>query len=99
MNFYNYNTPTIGEDFDTLFKGKSIEITRIVSSDKIEIKEYNQEKDEFVILLEGNAKLEIKGVIKELKKGDSLYIPAYTKHKVVQTSKGALWLAIYFKEC
>jgi len=99
MNFFNYKIPNIGEDFATLFKEKNIEITRIVSSDKLEIKEYNQSRDEFVILLEGSAKLEIKGRVKELKKGDYLYIPAHTKHKVLQTSKGTLWLAIYFKDC
>jgi len=99
MNFFNYKTPNIGEDFATLFKDKNIEIMRIVSSDKLETKEYNQSTNEFVILLEGSAKLEIEGRVKELKKGEYLYIPAHTKHKVLQTSKGTLWLAIYFKKC
>ena len=97
MNIYNFKPPTIDEDFHTLFKGKNLEIIRIVSSDKLEVKEYNQKEDEFVVLLEGNAKLEIEGKVKELKKGDYIHIPAFTKHKVLQTSKGTLWLAIHFK--
>ena len=99
MNFFDYNIPNLGEDFTTLFKGKNIKISRIVSSDKLEIIEYNQTSDEFVILLEGSATLEIEGKLVELKRGDYLQIPANTKHKVLQTSKGALWLAIYFKNC
>ena len=96
MNIFNFEIPTSGELFNTLFKSKNIEITQIVSSDKLEPKEYNQDKDEFVVLLEGEATLEIEGRVQNLQKGDYLHIPAYTKHKVLNTSKGALWLAIYF---
>ncbi len=97
MNIYNFTIPRTGESFNTLFQNKNIEITQIVSSNKLNIKEYNQDVNEFVTLLEGKAKLEIEGKIKELSKGDYLYIPAHTKHRVLETSNGALWLAIYFK--
>ena len=97
MNLYNFKIPNTGEEFTTLFKGKNIEITRIVSSDELEIKEYNQSTDEFVVLLEGGATLEFEGKVIKLKRGDYLYIPAYTRHKVLKTSKGALWLAVHFK--
>ena len=97
MNIYNFTIPKTGESFNTLFQNKNIEITQIVSSNKLNIKEYNQDVNEFVTLLEGKAKLEIEGKIKELYKGDYLYIPAHTKHRVLETSNGALWLAIYFK--
>ncbi len=97
MNIFDYTVPKVGESFNELFKSKNITITQIISSNRLEIKEYNQEVDEFVILLEGKATLEIEGKIKELQKGDFLYIKAHTKHKVLKTSNGALWLAIYFK--
>jgi len=96
MNLYNYTIPSSGEDFTTLFEGKNIKIVRIVSSDNIEPQEYIQDDNEYVILLEGSATLEIDGKLKELVKGDTLLIPAKTPHKVLKTSKGTLWLAVHF---
>jgi len=97
LNIYNFNIPKEGEIFNNLFKNSNLTITQIVSSNNLKVKEYDQDVNEFVILLEGDATLEIEGSIKDLKKGDYLYIPAHTKHKVLKTSNGALWLAIYFK--
>ncbi len=96
MNIYDFATPSMGEDFTTLLEKQNIKISRIVSSDRLEAKEYCQEEDEFVILLKGKATLEIEGKTITLNKGDTLFIPAKTKHKVLITQKGTLWLAIYF---
>ena len=95
FNIYNYTIPNSGEDFNTLFKSKNIKVVRIVSSENIEPQEYIQEEDEYVILLEGSATLEIDSKIKELARGDALLIPSKTPHRVLQTSRGALWLAVY----
>ncbi len=95
MNIYDYIIPKKGEDFTTLLEYKNIKILRIVSSQNLEIKEYIQKEDEWVLLLEGAALLEIKGEQKELKKGEALFIPANTPHKVLQTQKGTLWLAVH----
>ena len=96
MNIFDFKIPNVGEEFTTLLKHKNVKIARIVSSDKLEIKEYNQDEDEFVILLKGKATLDIKGKKVILNKGDTLFIPAKTKHKVLATQKGTLWIAIYF---
>ena len=95
MNLYEYSIPNSGEVFDTLFEGKRVKIVRIISSDDIEIVEYIQDEDEWVVLLEGKAVIEIEGEQKTLKKGDTLFIPSKTPHKVLSTSKGALWLAVH----
>ena len=95
MNIYDYIVPKKGEEFTTLLEHKNIKILRIVSSQNLEIKEYIQKEDEWVLLLEGAALLEIKGEQKELKKGEALFIPANTPHKVLQTQKGTLWLAVH----
>jgi len=61
---------------------------------------YNQNNDEWVILLEGLAEIEFKdGKTVELSKGDYIYIPAYTEHRVKKCSKNpnSIWLAIHFK--
>jgi len=96
MNLFKHTIPNIGEEFTTLFENKNIQIVKIVSSDKVEPKEYCQKENEFVFLLEGEATLEIDGKNKTLKKGDYIYIPSNTLHRVIKTQKGTLWLAIHF---
>jgi len=97
MNIFDYTTPEIGEDFKSLFKSENIDIIRIVSSNTLEDKLYIQDVDEFVILLEGEALLEVEGKEVILKKGDTLFIPSNVPHRVLKTKKGTLWLAIYMK--
>ncbi len=96
MNIYNYKIPSNGEDFTPLLEKENIKIVRIVSSDKLEFVEYCQEEDEFVILLEGKATLEMEGRHITLNRGDTLFIPAKTKHKVLAAERGTLWIAIHF---
>ncbi len=97
MNIFDYTVPEVGEDFKSLYKSKNIDIVRIVSSKKLEDKLYIQDVDEFVILLEGRALLDIDGNEVVLKKGDTLFIPAKKPHRLLKTTKGTLWLAIYMK--
>lgn len=97
MNLFDYETPSKGESFTPLFENDKLTISRIVSSDRLEPKQYCQEVDEWVILLEGEATLKIDTEIKILHKGESLYIPAHTPHEVLTTQKGTLWLALYIK--
>jgi len=97
MNIYDYKIPQIKEDFTTLFKNRSVEVVRIVSSDILEDKLYIQDVEEFVILLEGEATIEIFNKEITLKRGDTLHIPPKEPHRVLKTKKGTLWLAIYIK--
>lgn len=98
MNIFDYSIPEVGEDFKSLFKNKNIDIVRIVSSNKLEDKLYIQDVDEFVILLEGEALLELESREVKLKKGDTLFIPSKMPHRVLKTKMGTLWLAIYMKK-
>jgi cupin 2 domain-containing protein len=95
MNLFDYTIPEKGETFTTLFKHKNIQINRIVSSDQLEEKTYIQDEDEWVIVLRGEAVLQIEGTQKRLIKGDTLLIPAKTPHTVLSTQQGTLWLAIH----
>ncbi len=95
MNLYDFSVPKNGEEFTTLLEYKNIKINRIVSSDKIEPIEYIQDEDEWVVVIEGEATLLLKDEEKTLKKGDTLFIPAKTPHKVLKTSHGTVWLAIH----
>ena len=71
------------EQFDLLFKSPNCRIDRIVSSGHSSPKGfwYDQENDEFILLIQGEATLEFEDRKVTLKKGDYLHIP-----KKLQTS-------------
>ncbi|OQX76753.1 MAG: cupin [Epsilonproteobacteria bacterium 4484_65] len=95
MNLYNFTVPKNGEDFTTLFEHKNIKINHIVSSAYVEPVEYVQDEAEWVVLIEGEATLLINNKEKILKKGDTLFIPAKTPHKVLKTKEGTVWLTVH----
>ncbi len=95
MNLFDYTVPVTGETFTPLLTHKNITINRIVSADTLKVKTYIQEEDEWVILIEGEAILQIEEKERKLSKGDSLLIPAKTPHKVLHTQQGTLWLTVH----
>jgi len=96
MNVYkNLNTPKVLENFETLYESEKVLIERIVSSDKPEGKLYNQPYDEWLVLLDGEATLDVDERRVDLKKGDTLLIEKNTPHKVLQTSFGTIWLCVH----
>ena len=95
MNIYDYITPKSGETFSTLLEHKNIKINRIVSSDNIEDTEYLQKEDEWLVLLEGEAILLLNNEEKKLTKGDTLFIPSKTPHRVLSTKSGTVWLTVH----
>ena len=98
MNLFEIETlPNIdNEIFKTLLKKDDIEIKKIISNTLKTPQTFKSQKNEFVVLLKGCAKIEINGEIKKLKSGDTLFIPANTTHTLLKTKKVAIWLAIYF---
>lgn len=95
MNFFDFTIPQQGETFSTLLNHPKVKIVRIVSSDELGEKEYIQEEDEWVLLLEGEAKLLLNRKEVTLKKGDSLFIPALIPHQVLSAQMGTLWIALH----
>jgi cupin 2 domain-containing protein len=95
MNLYDYTTPQTGETFTTLLEHKNIKINRIVSSDHVEETEYIQEEDEWLVVLEGKATLLLKDEKKTLIKGESLFIPSKTPHRVLSTQNSTVWLTVH----
>lgn len=87
--------PAAGERFDTLLSHQALVIERIVSTSKIESQQYVQEQDEWVVLLTGEALLEVAGRQVPLRAGDYLFLPAHTPHTVLRVSDGAMWLAVH----
>lgn len=87
--------PPQGERFDTLLRCRELVIERIVSSDAVEPVEYVQPQDEWVLLLRGQADLDVAGIVHTLREGDHLFLPARTPHTVRRTAAGTVWLAVH----
>lgn len=89
------------ETFEELFKNNKIKIERIVSTGQTtpDAEWYDQVQDEWVLLLEGDAKLLFENdEIVSLHSGDYILIEAHKKHRVIWTNplKTCVWLAFHF---
>ena len=92
------------EHFFEILQTNHIKIEKIVSYGQKSEENfwYEQEQNEFVVLLEGEAILHVQehNGIKEyaLTKGDFLDIKAYVKHRVHYTSEeqSTIWLAVFY---
>ena len=88
------------ENFFEIFKNEIIKIEKIVSNGQISPENfwYEQEQNEFVLVLEGYAILEFENREVELKKGDCLNIKAMEKHRVKFTSldEPTVWFAVFY---
>ena len=88
------------EFFFEIFKNETIKIEKIVSNGQTSPENfwYEQEKSEFILLLEGFAILEFENREVELNKGDCLNIEAMEKHRVKFTSlnEPTIWFAVFY---
>jgi cupin 2 domain-containing protein len=89
------------ELFETLVKRNPVHIERIISRGHTttEGEWYDQDKNEFVLLLTGAAKLEFAdGRVVSMGPGDWLEILAHRKHRVAWTDETAetVWLAVHY---
>jgi cupin 2 domain-containing protein len=91
--------PADGEEFFTLLENSSVKIERILSHAQASPPDfwYDQDHDEWVALLRGNATLEFAEYQQHLEPGDHLLIPAHTRHRIAHTSADALWLAVHLR--
>ena len=91
------------ELFTELLSRKGVRIERIVSTGQSTPadKPYNQEYDEWVLLVSGSAGLWIEGEgERDLRPGDYLLIPAHHSHRVTWTAKGepTVWVAVHIAD-
>ncbi|OQX75106.1 MAG: hypothetical protein B6D59_00165 [Campylobacteraceae bacterium 4484_4] len=89
------------EILDTLFENRNVRIERIVSTGQHSPEGfwYDQEEDEFVLLLEGEAVLGFEEEELTLHPGDWLMIPARRRHRILSTAsdRPTLWLTVFVK--
>jgi cupin 2 domain-containing protein len=90
------------EEFLKLAASDWVNIERIVSTGQQSPEGYwyDQENNEWVLVLAGRGVLEFAdGRVVELKQGDYLNIPAHQKHRVKETSQNepTVWLAVHYR--
>lgn len=90
------------ELFETLVSTEGVRIERIVSRGHASPEGfwYDQDTDEWVLLLQGAARLEYENrdAPLEMAPGEYALIPAHTRHRVAWTdpSQVTIWLAVHF---
>jgi cupin 2 domain-containing protein len=90
------------EIFEALIPDQGVLIERIISSGQSSAANewYDQERDEWVVLLQGEAEIGWEdGRCRKLVAGDWLMIPAHQRHRVLSTSQrpACIWLAVHAK--
>ena len=90
------------EVFEDLVKSDSVRIERIISKGHSSPEKgwYDQEENEWVVVLQGEGTLLFDdGDSVTLKAGDFINIPAHKKHKVSRTDpkNPTIWLAVFYR--
>ncbi|OZI67241.1 cupin domain-containing protein [Bordetella genomosp. 11] len=87
------------ETFEPLLSRRGILIERITSHGNVTPADrpYRQERDEWVTVVSGAARLLMEGQEHTLRPGDHLFIPAGVEHWVTYTSptEATVWLAVH----
>ena len=98
--FANLPTHLPNELITLLQQGNGVRIEKIVSTGHRSPDAfcYDQDQNEWVVVLKGMAKLEFEDRSVHLSPGDSIFIPAHTPHRVLWTSadEPTVWLAVFF---
>jgi len=87
----------------TIHRGDGVRIERIVSQGQSSPQGfwYNQDENEWIIVLEGSAAIEFEEgtEVLELHRGSYLNIPAHVRHRVAWTDphQKTVWLAIHYR--
>lgn len=99
MNLYRLPPSSGGEIADILWQAEGLRVERIVSRGDVSPAGfwYDQEEDEWVAVLEGEAELEFPSGKVSLRRGDTLLIPAHRRHRVSRTSiePPCIWLCVF----
>jgi cupin 2 domain-containing protein len=88
---------------DMLLDRPGLRIERIISTGQStpEGQWYDQDADEWVLLVEGAARLRIEGESgdRELDEGDWVLLPAHCRHRVIwaRAEPPTIWLAVHFR--
>ena len=103
LNIYSNIPEKLSDEIvDVIFQSEIIRIERIISDGQASPDNfwYDQEENEWVILLKGKAKIKYQDQSEQyLTEGDYIFIPSHKKHRVEWTDNNTktIWLAVLFK--
>jgi cupin 2 domain-containing protein len=86
--------PPTGEDTHRLADFDGAVVDQILSGSLDGPVDYRQDEDEWVVLLDGGATLDVEEDRLHLGPGDWVLLPAGTPHRLVETEPGTSWLAV-----
>jgi glyoxylate utilization-related uncharacterized protein len=89
------SAPAEGEHFEVLAQLPGVTIEQVLSGRLAEPISFDQPHDEWVLVVDGGAKLVVDGTELQLRAGDWLLLPAGCPHSVVETLPGTSWLAVH----
>jgi cupin 2 domain-containing protein len=87
--------PAEGERVERLVKRPGLTVEQILSGRFTEPVSFDQDHDEWVLVVEGRAKLVVEGSKLELEAGDWVLLHAGYPHTLVETRPGTSWLAVH----
>jgi cupin 2 domain-containing protein len=88
--------PVRGEIVDELARlGEGARIEQIISGELDAPVDYDQDHDEWVVVLSGRAALEVDGQQVDLFAGEWVLLPAGMPHRLMRTQPGTTWLAVH----
>lgn len=101
MNLFNIEKISNSEELTTILaESKTVRIERIISSGQTSHEDfwYDQDENEFVALLQGEAVILYDDGSTKLKAGDTVVIPAHKKHRVDFTSveQPCVWICVFY---
>ena len=87
------DAPETSERVDTLVQLRNLSVAHVLGR-VVEPTKYLQSEDEFALVLDGAATLDVLGEHIELARGDWVLLPAGVPHQVVTSERGTSWLTV-----
>ena len=87
--------PVAGERAEEVARIGGVIIEQILSGALKAPVEYDQDHDEWVVVLSGGAVLQVGADRVELSAGDWLLLPARVPHRLLEIEPGTSWLALH----
>jgi cupin 2 domain-containing protein len=89
------DAPATGERFERLLTHRNLVVEQILSGPGAGSQASVQDQDEWVLVLAGQAEIEVQSERLTLGPGEWAFLPAGVPHSVLDTAAGTSWLAVH----
>jgi cupin 2 domain-containing protein len=87
--------PSVGERNEEIARLSGAVVEHTLSGSLPSPLDYDQDHDEWVVLLHGGAVLDVGDERLDLVAGDWLFLPAHATHRLIETLPETSWLAVH----